>query len=244
MVCNSDSYYWNLKNFKAIYTFVRVSTFSWCICLAEACSNSPKMTGSVTTSAVRMWLALHYVKSIMQVLQPLKSMSGLMVRRDIYYMYLNLHAKACYRANRTIDFYSDGKLLPFMVIGREGPQMALANFGGLVFFILFVLLPWSDPFNFAGQKDQISWNVKPTTLKKHEMLYDYLSRCGGGGVTCPGHATWQTKSTGYWHHSESSAKLYFTRKLSALWIWIPSLTFCQPAFVYHQCEPVSILIRN
>ena len=28
MVCNSDSYYWN---FKAIYAFVRVSTFSWCI---------------------------------------------------------------------------------------------------------------------------------------------------------------------------------------------------------------------
>ena len=25
MVCNSDSYYWNLKNFKAIYAFVRVS---------------------------------------------------------------------------------------------------------------------------------------------------------------------------------------------------------------------------
>ena len=34
--------------------------------------------------------------------------------------------------------------------------MALVNFGGLVFFILFVLPPWSDPFNSAGQKDQIS----------------------------------------------------------------------------------------
>ena len=30
MVCNSDSYYWNFKNFKAIYVFVRVSMFSWC----------------------------------------------------------------------------------------------------------------------------------------------------------------------------------------------------------------------
>ena len=93
----------------------------------------------------------------MQVLQPLKSMSGLMVRRDIYNMYLNLHAKACYRANRTIDFYSDGKLLPFMVIGREGGSSDyLSEFWGLVFFILFVLPPWSDPFNSAGQKDQIS----------------------------------------------------------------------------------------
>jgi len=30
MVCNSDSYYWNFKNFKAIYGFVRVSLISWC----------------------------------------------------------------------------------------------------------------------------------------------------------------------------------------------------------------------
>ena len=30
MVCNSDSYYWNFKNFKAIYGFVRVWMFSWC----------------------------------------------------------------------------------------------------------------------------------------------------------------------------------------------------------------------
>ena len=29
MVCNSDSYYWNFKSFKAIYTFVRVSTLTW-----------------------------------------------------------------------------------------------------------------------------------------------------------------------------------------------------------------------
>ena len=29
MVCNSDSYYWNFKNYKAIYAFVRVFTFSW-----------------------------------------------------------------------------------------------------------------------------------------------------------------------------------------------------------------------
>ena len=35
MVCNSDSYYWNFKNFKAIYTFVRVSTFSWCLVGAD-----------------------------------------------------------------------------------------------------------------------------------------------------------------------------------------------------------------
>ena len=30
MVCNSNSYYWNFLNFKAIYGFVRVWTFSWC----------------------------------------------------------------------------------------------------------------------------------------------------------------------------------------------------------------------
>ena len=30
MVCNSDSYYWNFINFKAIYGFVRVSLISWC----------------------------------------------------------------------------------------------------------------------------------------------------------------------------------------------------------------------
>ena len=30
MICNSDSYYWNFINFKAIYGFVRVSLISWC----------------------------------------------------------------------------------------------------------------------------------------------------------------------------------------------------------------------
>jgi hypothetical protein len=29
MICNSDSYYWNFINFKAIYGFVGVWTFSW-----------------------------------------------------------------------------------------------------------------------------------------------------------------------------------------------------------------------
>ena len=29
MICNSDSYYWNFINFKAIYGFVRVSLISW-----------------------------------------------------------------------------------------------------------------------------------------------------------------------------------------------------------------------
>ena len=40
MVCNSDSYYWNFINFKAIYGFVRVWTFSWChsICLIHSSS--------------------------------------------------------------------------------------------------------------------------------------------------------------------------------------------------------------
>ena len=31
MIHNSDSYYWNFINFKAIYGFVRVSLISWCI---------------------------------------------------------------------------------------------------------------------------------------------------------------------------------------------------------------------
>ena len=31
MICNSDSYYWNFINFKAIYGFVRVSLISWCL---------------------------------------------------------------------------------------------------------------------------------------------------------------------------------------------------------------------
>jgi len=30
MVYNSDSYYWNFRNFKAIYDSVRVSLISWC----------------------------------------------------------------------------------------------------------------------------------------------------------------------------------------------------------------------
>lgn len=67
----------------------------------------------------------------MQVLQLLKSVSGLTVRRDIYYMYLYLHAEARYGANRTFGFYGDGKLLPFMEIGRVGGSSdGLSEFWG------------------------------------------------------------------------------------------------------------------
>ena len=39
MVCNSDSYYWNFINFKAIYGFVRVWTFSWWAKSFQWCSH-------------------------------------------------------------------------------------------------------------------------------------------------------------------------------------------------------------
>ena len=133
------------------------------ICLAEACSNSPKMTGSVTTSAVRMWPALHHVKSIIQVLQPLKSMSGLTVRRHILY----LHAKACYRANRTIDFYSDGKLLPFMVIGREGGSSdGLSEFWGPCVFYFICASPLVRPIQFCWSKRSNLLKHQTNNIKK------------------------------------------------------------------------------
>ena len=85
-------------------TFYYLLTYSSIIWLVEACLNSPKMTGSVTTSAVRMRPALHHVESVVQVPQLLESISGLTIRRDIHYMYLYLHAEARYGANRTISF--------------------------------------------------------------------------------------------------------------------------------------------
>lgn len=62
-------------------TLTLLLTYSSIICHVEACSNSPRGTGSVMQSAARMQLALHHVGSAVQEPRLLKSVSGWMIKR-------------------------------------------------------------------------------------------------------------------------------------------------------------------
>ena len=69
MVYNSDSYYWNFRNFKAIYGFVRVSLISWCKLFME--HGLSRGISTFHTSLVFLRLQLNYCIGIFNITPPI-----------------------------------------------------------------------------------------------------------------------------------------------------------------------------